>query len=56
VKPERKMTLAECECDGTPECFHCEEDLPKHSRVERNGDSVIVYCPGCGCMTPFRMA
>lgn len=47
------MTLADIECEGQPECFHCESELPKSAKAERNGDYIIVYCPSCGCMTPF---
>ena len=47
-------TLADCDCgDDVPECFHCEEEFPQTAKAERNGDYLIVYCPSCGCMTPF---
>jgi hypothetical protein len=52
-KRPKFMTLADCQPDGVPECFHCERKLPKRSRVEDKWDAVIVWCPYCGCMTPF---
>jgi len=49
-------TLADCECEGDPICFHCDERLPDTATVERQGRAVVVYCPKCGCMTPFPIS
>ena len=35
-------------------CYHCSRKLPKSSPVDIQGAYVIVHCPRCGCMTPFK--
>jgi hypothetical protein len=46
-------TLADCNFNGNPECFHYEARLPKTAEAELSGKNVLVYCPKCGCTTPF---
>lgn len=46
-------TLADCAPDDVTECAHCDEVLPTTAKAELNGNAVIVWCPACGCMTPF---
>jgi len=60
TKPEDKIqlfkpvkTLADLSYDSTPECFHCDAELPRESKAERQGDAIVVWCPNCGNMTPF---
>lgn len=61
MKRPKPKTLADCAVGshGKPKCFHCEKLFPKRSKVELNGFSpkaiLIVQCPYCDCMTPFRV-
>ena len=55
AKGKRKpLTLADVECVGQPECFHCDAELPKTARAVKDGNYLLVTCPNCGCMTPFE--
>ena len=53
-KRRKPLTLADCQCDGTAICDHCDRKLPKRTRVEVNGTYVVAHCPHCRCMTPFE--
>lgn len=55
--PTREIKhVSDCEFDGTPECFHCDRELPPQAPAELQGNAVVVVCPGCGCLTPFPIA
>jgi DNA-directed RNA polymerase subunit RPC12/RpoP len=48
-------TLAECKFNPRPRCFHCGKPFANRSRIQVFADAVIVRCPHCGCMTPFKL-
>jgi RNase P subunit RPR2 len=36
-------------------CQHCDKRFPKSSEVELQKPYVVIRCPKCGCMTPFKL-
>lgn len=36
-------------------CYHCDRILPGKSKAEQLGDRIVVECPSCKLMTPFRL-
>jgi len=48
-------TLADVTPDGIPQCFHCDESFPTTAKAEIQGEKIVVTCPACGCLTPFRI-
>jgi hypothetical protein len=55
-KNAKRKTLADCRCDGSPECHHCGQEMPPHTPIEVQGDYVVAHCLKCRCMTPFPVA
>jgi hypothetical protein len=40
--------------DAQPKCFHCDAPFPTTTKAEMHGLTLILQCPKCGCMTPFK--
>lgn len=41
---------------GDIECYHCDAPLPEAAKARAEGtDVVMVECPTCRCLTPFRI-
>jgi len=36
-------------------CYHCDRILPAKSSAEQSGQYIVVECPKCRCMTPFKL-
>lgn len=52
---KKTLTLADCTIPIPLICLHCDKRLPKKAPIQVDSDSVIVWCPKCGCMTPFHL-
>lgn len=53
-KKPRGYTIADCNFDGAPRCFHCGEALIASTPVKVDKQTITATCRGCGCWTPFR--
>jgi phage FluMu protein Com len=40
----------------TPWCSHCENVFPLTARVSLDGGYLLVQCPSCSHITPFKKA
>gem|GEM_PF-4338360 len=54
MSKQKQLTLADCNPDRKPDCFHCGKRLPKSARIQVEPEYIIVHCAGCCCMTPFK--
>jgi len=54
TKPQ-SHTLREFTVPIPLHCHHCEKPFPKASQVDVQKPYVVVLCPNCGCMTPFKI-
>jgi hypothetical protein len=52
---EKVLTLADFTVPIRLNCFHCEKPLPKSASAQLNCGYVIVHCPKCDCMSPFKL-
>lgn len=48
-------TLADCRVPIPIYCHHCEKRLPRSARIDVQLPHVVVHCPKCGLMTPFKL-
>jgi hypothetical protein len=51
----KPKTLADFSVPIPLNCFYCESRLPSRSTVEIHDLYVIVCCPKCGLLTPFKI-
>ena len=51
----KTLTLADCTVPIPLRCMHCDRILGKTSPLESFGKYVVVECPKCRCMTPFKL-
>lgn len=54
-KNDGPHTLAEFSVPLPLHCCHCDHKLPKYAKVELYDNYVVVECPTCHLMTPFKM-
>lgn len=55
IQKKQSITLADFTVPIPLYCHHCDCKFPKSARVEVNGKYVIVQCPKCGLLTPFKV-
>ena len=51
----KPLTLAQFTVPIPLCCAHCDRRLPNSSTVDIQKPYVIVQCPKCGCLTPFKV-
>jgi len=51
----KPLALADFFVRNVLRCYHCDWILPRKSRCEQSGNYVVVECPKCHLMTPFRL-
>ncbi len=49
------MTLGQFSFPIPLTCHHCDKKLPKRSTVEVQSPYVLVQCPYCSLITPFKV-
>ena len=53
--PKKQRTLADCSVPIHLRCCHCNRELPNSANLELYASYVVVECPKCRCMTPFKL-
>jgi hypothetical protein len=51
----RVLKLGDCTWDKPPKCFHCGAPFPETAKAQLAGRIIIIACPSCKCLTPFKV-
>lgn len=51
----RFLTLADYDVPIPLYCAHCDKRLPRSARAELQAPYIVIVCPKCGHMSPFKL-